>query len=199
MRTGWLKPVYMFVYMNWMNILLVPAGETRLNEARYLTVQQLFHEDGGVFQTWHFMDLMQTPKNPPTSPPRLSLQAKGKILNCTGTSEHNPFSNLPHPPTSHPAHPPTQHTNTLLPLPGMCRREGRNVTVITNPVVSVSGTTAATQLTFRLKAHTHTHTSRQMHSQTTNQKHYFRKGGSSAVLIRFLVTFEESSCCGISD
>lgn len=55
------------------------------------------------------------------------------------------------------------HTSThavpkLTPSPGVSRGAGRNVTAITNPVVFVSGTTAATQLTFHLKAHTHAHT-----------------------------------------
>lgn len=46
----------------------------------------------------------------------------------------------------------------------MCKGAGRNDTAITNPVVSVSRTTAATQLTFYLKARTHQHTHKQTHT-----------------------------------
>lgn len=65
--------------------------------------------------------------------------------------------------------PRTSTHTALTPLPGVCRGAGRNVTAITNPVVSVSGTTAATQLTFRLKAHTHAHTS--VHTQAHTRAH----------------------------
>lgn len=51
-----------------------------------------------------------------------------------------------------PAHPLLRVLQLLL------ETEGRNVTAITSPVVLVSGTKAATQLTFRLKTATCTDT-----------------------------------------
>lgn len=72
----------------------------------------------------------------------------------------------------------TQHLPLLAPCASAhshhrlecARGAGRNVTAITNPVVCVSGTTAATQLTFCLKAHTHAHASRHTHIDTAHIK-----------------------------
>lgn len=77
--------------------------------------------------------------------------------------------------------PPSTHAAraSYLTLPGVCRSEVRNVTALTNPVVS--GTTAATQLTFPLKVHTHTLRSR----RTRTHDQVCCTGGSCAVLIHF--------------
>lgn len=61
-------------------------------------------------------------------------------------------------------YPHTTHSHSIA---QMCRGVGRNVTAITNPVVFVCGTTAATQLTFHLKAHTHSHTIIFTHKHTS--------------------------------
>lgn len=93
------------------------------------------------------------------------------------------------------AHPPTWHTHALTPLPGVCRGAGRNVTAITDPVVSVFGTTAATQLTFHLKAHTHAHTYTQTHTQMhhTSRRFHLRSVQST---IYFMLSLDRVHVVG---
>lgn len=99
------------------------------------------------------------------------------------------------PPSSPTIHP---HSHTIS---WSVQGAGRNVTAITNPVVSVSGTTAATQLTFRMKAHTHT-TTTPPHRRTAQQHisgtSHLKRKSQSALPLDFIL-FPERVCCRIGD